>query len=92
MLARDWVMQFEGSSLENLARTVADRIFLNKQNTWHGEYAGEAKPLVYEVVNAAVTRARFMGDWAANRHRAKDVLKSWGVADASSDEEISGNV
>lgn len=92
MIARDWVLQFEGTSLENLARTVADRIFLNKQNTWYGEYAGESKGMVYEVVNAAVTRARFMGDWTASRHRAKDVLKSWGDTGASSDEEISGYV
>ena len=76
--AQDWLCQYDGDRLDNLARTVADRIFLCFYHTWYGEEDIGTQKDAERLVKEAVERCNHLGI-RTNRAQAQDVLDMWGT-------------
>lgn len=72
-----WVHQFEGDRLEDLARTVADRIFLKRTTTWYGAEDVGGPTDAVDLVRQAVSRCKGLG-FSTNSGWATDVIRGWG--------------
>lgn len=72
------MQQFEGDRLENLARTVGDRIFLGCMTTWYGEEENGGHREVEDLIQKAVKRCKMVG-FITDARWANDVIQHWGV-------------
>ena len=79
-------MQYEGTQLEVLARTGADRIFFNRRDTWHGEEEYGTTKDVKALVNEAVYRCKLLRI-PTRWERAEYVLLYWGSYSTTTSDE-----